>query len=78
MVRECQEYTPVEAALQREFVFGKKTKCVISYPMQQMDYVSSWCKSLGLVERPQFGEDEEVSQSTAVSDSDTTNSQDSD
>lgn len=75
-LEKVKNHTPVEAALQREFVFGKKDKCAISFPKQQMEYVSSWCKTLGFIERPQFDEGEEMSESTQGSDTDDTNSQD--
>lgn len=79
-LEKVKNFTPVEVSLQREFVFGKKEKCTILYPKQQMEYVALWCKSLGFNERPQFEEGEEEAESTDVSteeDSDVTNSQDS-
>lgn len=75
---KVKNYTPVEKALQNAFVFGKNDKCVIKYPKQQMEYVTSWCKSLGLKERAQFEEGEEMDQSDAETVSDATNSEDSD
>lgn len=76
-LEKSQNHTQVEAALQKEFVFGNKQNCLIFYPNQMKDYVSIWCKNLNSAERPQCTESEveEISSSEYDSDTDRTNSQ---
>lgn len=71
--------TPIEAALQTEFVLGKKNLCAIQYPKQLQEYVTTMCNSLKLDPRPQFGADEvfDVSSDDDEDDNGTTNSEDS-
>lgn len=42
-LEKSKNHTAVEAALQKEFVFGTKTDAVITYPKQLMSYVSTFC-----------------------------------
>lgn len=76
-LEKVKNNTPVEMALRKSFVFEKNDKCVVTYPAQQTDYVSTWCKTLGFSERPQFAEGEDVGESEEEPDSDDTNSQNS-
>lgn len=74
-LEKAKNLTPVELALQKEFVFGQKSKCIISFPKQLEDYVKIWCKQLGFIERALFDEGEEIESSSGSDDE--TNSQDS-
>lgn len=79
-LEKSKNHTQIEAALQREFVFGHKERCLIYYPKQMKDYVSVWCKTLNFLERPQCTKSdfEEMSSSENEVDTDQTNSQEED
>lgn len=78
-LEQCKNFTPVERALQTEYVFGSNKSCVISFPKQQQDYVKILCKRYGFIERALFDENEAVpsSDSDSGSTSTETNSQSS-
>lgn len=76
-LEKAKNYTPVEEALQREFVLGQKNVCVISFPKQQEEYVKIWCKQLGFNERALFDEGESFDTPDSDVESCETNSQNS-
>lgn len=51
-LEKSKNRTPVEEALQREFVLSSKQASVIAFPKQQLEYVKVWCRELGFAQRP--------------------------